>query len=282
MTHEHVVERDIIEQYVRHTLSPADRQAFQEHYFACDDCFEQVQAMARFVAAVRDASAAGVLADGRAHRPSPRALFSPSWFPSWSMPALAAAVLVAAVLLGVWSVTVWRENQRLTQQAAEQRRAVEMLRSLEAKVRGLESSGAASEQEKVSLRQRIRALEEQLATARDPVRPEPGLQVAAINIYPVGDAQRSASAGEINRLKLPARAATFVLLLSDFQPGAPKYQVEIADSAGAVVSRRAGLTPDQNGEISITLNRSTFSQGRYSVKLLAQGKTIAVYAVEIE
>jgi hypothetical protein len=47
---------------VRHKLPPDERRAFQEHYFACEECFEQVQITARLVAGVRRASRKGVLA----------------------------------------------------------------------------------------------------------------------------------------------------------------------------------------------------------------------------
>lgn len=289
MTHEQLQDREIVEQYVRHKLSPADRQAFQEHYFNCDDCFEQVQLMARFVAGVREASARGVLAeDRREHSNLVSPAFYPSWFRSWAIPALAASFLLASVLLGVWALSMRRENQRLAQQAGEQRRADEQLRKLEAKVRELEAGSTTSQAEKESLKQEIDRLKEQVATAERSretrvaqVRPR-DVNVPAINIYPLGDAQRAPGAGEVNRLNLPSRAVKFVLLLSDFQHGSAPYRVEMSDSSGRVVARRAGLRPDRNGELRVTLDRSRLSQDKYTVKLFGQGKVIAEYLVAIE
>jgi anti-sigma factor RsiW len=291
MTHEQIQDREIVDQYVRHKLPPADRQAFQEHYFSCDECFEQVQMTARFAAGVRDAARSGVLAgDGRARvgRILSPAAFYPNWLRSWAIPALATSFLLAAVLLGVWALSMRRENQQLAQQVAEQKRAAEQLRSLETKVRELEASDSASQKEKQSLSQEIDRLKTQLAeTGRErapqvaELRP-PDVPAPLINIYPTGDIQRSPGAGQSNRINLPPGSTRFVLILSDFQTGARTYRVEVSDSSGRVIARRAGLKPDRSGELSLPLNRSGFNPGKYTVKLFGQDKAIAEYIVEIE
>src|SRR5687767_15040426 len=108
MTHKHIQDSEVIERYVRQQLTPAERQAFQEHYFACDECFDQVQMSARFIAGVREASRTGVLTaehDERVDRSSflPAPFFQ-NWIPNWAVPALAMSFLVAALLLGVWAM----------------------------------------------------------------------------------------------------------------------------------------------------------------------------------
>ena len=59
MNHHEIEQDEIVERYVRHRLAADERLAFQEHYFACDECFAQVQTTARFVAGVRQAARAG-------------------------------------------------------------------------------------------------------------------------------------------------------------------------------------------------------------------------------
>lgn len=281
MTHEEIQNSDVVEQYVRRKLSPADRQLFQEHYFNCDECFEQVQLMSRFVAGVREESRSGVFA---AEREKVLAHPASNWFRNWFVPAVAMSFLVAAVLLGVWVLSLRRENQRLAQQSNEQRQATEQLRNLENKVRELEASGTASQQERESLIKEVNRLKEQLASTGQQVAQagQPEITAPAINIYPLGDTQRSTGGGDLNRVKLPPQTKNFVLILSDFQPSASNYRVEIADPSGRTISRRAGLKPDKQGEISLRLNRSQFSQGKYTVKLLAADKKVAEYLVEIE
>jgi hypothetical protein len=288
MTHQEIRANEIIEQYVRGKLPTAERRAFQEHLFECDECFQQAEFTARFVAGVREASRTGLLT---AHEQPERARtvdawFNPSWAFRWAAPALAASLLIAIALIGWWALSLRRQNQWLTHQTAEQNRAAEQLKLSETKIRELENRGIASQAEKESLQQEIQRLKEQVAEAERQrgdqlaqVRP-PDTNLPMINIYPVGDAQRSGGTSEVNQLRLPPESRRFVLLLSDFQPGPANYQVEIMNSSGRMLTRLTRLKPDRNGEIRVTLNRSLLSQGQYKLKLLGQGKLIAEYVVQ--
>ncbi len=289
MTHQEIQANEIIEQYVRGKLTTADRRAFQEHLFECDECFQEAEFMARFVAGVREASRTGLLT---AHKQPERertvsAWFNQGWAFRWAAPALAASLLIAIALIGWWALSLRRQNQSLTQQAAEQNRAAEQLKLSETKIRELENRGVASEAEKESLQQEIQRLKEQVAAAER----QRGDQLAqvqqldtnlpAINIYPLGDTQRSGGTSEVNQLRLPPGTRRFVLLLSDFQPGVANYEVEILSSSGRTIRRLTGLKPDRNGEIGVTMNRSLLSEGKFTLKLLAQGKLIAEYVVRV-
>ena len=287
MTHQEIQANEIIEQYVRGKLPTAERREFQEHLFECDECFEQAELTARFVAGVQEASRTGLLTTPQPERArTVGAWFDQIWASRWVTPALAASLLIAIALIGWWALSLRRQNQLLTQQTAEQNRAAEQLQLAETKIRELENRGVASQAEKEALQQEIRRLEEQVAAAeRQPgdqlaqVR-QPDANLPAINIYPAGDAQRSGGTSEVNQLRLPPETRRFRLLLSDFQPGLANYQLEIMDSSGRMLTRRTGLKPDRNGDISVTLNRSLLSQGKYTLKLLGQSKLIAEYVVQ--
>ena len=72
-------------------LTPQESAAFEEHYFACERCFEEVQETEKFIAGVRQAGSKGLL-DNTPGRSAPR----------WLMPAFvfaAAAVLVLCVAM---------------------------------------------------------------------------------------------------------------------------------------------------------------------------------------
>ena len=292
MTHQEIQANEIIEQYVRGKLTPAERRTFQEHLFECDECFQQAEFTARFVAGVREASRTGLLT---AHQQPERtrtvgAWSNQGWAFRWAAPALAASLLIAIALIGWWALSLRRQNQRLTQQTTEQmgeqNRAAKQLKLAETKIRELENRGIASQAEKESLQQEVRRLKEQVAVA-EPQRGDqlaqvrqPDANLPAINIYPVGDAQRSGGTSEVNQLRLPPETRRFVLLLSDFQPGLANYQVEIMNSSGRMVTRLTRLKPDRNGEIRVTLSRSLFSEGKYTIKLLGPGKLIAEYVVQ--
>jgi anti-sigma factor RsiW len=103
MTHSEIEQQELIERYVRHDLPRDERVAFEEHFFACDECFARVQVMEKFVAGVQNAAATGLLADAGAVATRPQSLWS-----GWLNPALVAAAAAAVVLaLGLaWFVFV--------------------------------------------------------------------------------------------------------------------------------------------------------------------------------
>lgn len=294
MTHQEIQDNEIIERYVLHKLSVAERRAFQEHIFECDECFEQSSLAARFIAGVRDASRSGVLAPD----PNVQPHVSRQWLPgfltqSWAMPALAFGLLVAVALIGLWGISLKRENQRLAAQATEQSRAPgalssEQVRSLESRIRELEASSTASEKEKESLRQEISKLKEELTATTQPddtqvaQLKQPEVNVPVRNIYPVDDVQRSGGASEVNQLQMPRGTRIFVLILGDYKPGHAVYRLEISDPSGRRVSSRTGLRPDQNGELSVMLNRTQLNQGKYRLKLYAGREAVAEYVVEVK
>src|SRR5687767_3357440 len=292
MTHQQIQDNEVIEQYVLQKLSPAERQAFQEHYFECDECFEQVNTATRFIAGVRESAKAGGLAPDRATVVPFPARQSPAFFTSrWAMVALAACLLVSSSLIGLWALSLRRENQMLAQRANESAAATQRLQSLETRIRELEASGTASQAQKDTLQQEIDRLKEQLKATqqqRGPQvaelkRPEsPNINVAVRNIYPVGGVERSGGSNDINQLNVARGTKTFVLILGDYKPGFSSYRLEIRDGAGRVVTTRAGLKPDQNGELSVLLNRALLRQGTYRLKLYGQGQVAAEYVVQVD
>lgn len=289
MTHQEIQANEIVEQYVRGKLTAAERRAFQEHLFECDECFQQAEVSARFVAGVREASRTGLLTepDQPERARTVGAWSNQVWAFRWVAPALAASLLIAIALIGWWALSLRRQNQQMAQQSAEQNRAAEQLKLSEAKIRELENRTIASQAEKESLQQEIQRLKEQVAAAQRQQGAElaqvrqPDTNLPTINVYPAGDAQRSGGASEVNQLRLPPGTLRFVLLLSDFQPGLSNYRLEIINSSGQTVMRRAGLKPDRNGEIRVTLNRSLLSQDKLTLKLLGGGKLIAEYVVQL-
>ena len=289
MTHQEIQANEIIEQYVRGKLPNDERRAFQEHLFECDECFREAEVSARFVAGVREASRTGLLTaqDQPEGARTVGVWANQGWAFRWAAPALAASLLIAIALIAWWALSLRRQNQQLAQQTAEQNRAAEQLKLSEAKIRELENRSIASQAEKESLQQEIQRLKEQVAAAEQQqgdelaqVR-EPDTNLPIINIYPVGDAQRSGGTSDVNQLRLPPETRTFVLLLSDFQPGLSNYRLEIMNSSGQTIARRAELKPDRNGEIRVTLNRSFLSQDKFTLKLLGDGKLIAEYVVQL-
>lgn len=100
MLHTQIENDEVVERYVRNRLTREDRQAFEEHFFACDECFAKVQAMERFAGAIRDASEHGLLDDAAPAIDSRGVLRWALWaFAGSSIAAIALAVMVAWTLL---------------------------------------------------------------------------------------------------------------------------------------------------------------------------------------
>jgi hypothetical protein len=115
MLHSQIDNEEIIERYIRNQLAPEQRQAFEEHFLACEECFESLQTTERFIAGVRDASARGLLHDqaGRAST-----THSGAWF-RWAFVASACAALTLAALAGwMYLFQIPALKQELTESAA--------------------------------------------------------------------------------------------------------------------------------------------------------------------
>ena len=112
-THADVAALELVDGYVRGELTLSDAQAFEAHFFACDECFAAVQAAERLRSAVHDASARGVLGDERVV----------AALPVWWNPAFtgaAAAALIFAVATG-WLMLL--HVPRLERQLASERQS---------------------------------------------------------------------------------------------------------------------------------------------------------------
>jgi tetratricopeptide (TPR) repeat protein len=86
-----VAREEIIESYLVDRLSEEDREAFEEHYFECAHCFDDLQSLRAIREELRLASAGAEL-EPRTTRP----LFG------WASAAGLAAAIVLAVAVGIW------------------------------------------------------------------------------------------------------------------------------------------------------------------------------------
>ena len=89
MLHSRIESEEFVERYVRNQLPPAECQAFEEHFFECDECFEKLQAAERFAAGMRDAAHRALL-EARAE-----ATVGAGWL-SWALPATVCVALILA------------------------------------------------------------------------------------------------------------------------------------------------------------------------------------------
>jgi hypothetical protein len=90
VTHPEIEDREIVESYLQGKLSDVDSQAFEEHYFVCEECFAEVRAAGKFIAGIRQAAETGLLAESIPSRTPPRRVWRPAFGFAWA----AAAVLI--------------------------------------------------------------------------------------------------------------------------------------------------------------------------------------------
>jgi hypothetical protein len=124
MMHSQIEEQEIVERYARNQLLPEEQRAFEEHFFACDECFRQVQAAQRLIAGMRDAGRRGLL-DGDRLKATPLMAASPwAGWRRWAIPAFAFSSCAALALV---ALTAWLFLYRLPhlrrqiEQASQQR-----------------------------------------------------------------------------------------------------------------------------------------------------------------
>jgi hypothetical protein len=85
LTHETIRGDGWVETYVRRELTPQQSEAFEEHYFTCRQCFEEVQEMEKFIAGLHQAGDRGMLNTAQVER-------------RWLMPAFVFATAAALLL----------------------------------------------------------------------------------------------------------------------------------------------------------------------------------------
>lgn len=97
MDHTAVVRDKMTERYLLNELDPGIRDEFEEHYFDCPDCAQDISAAAQFVAHTKIVLAENTEPSPARAKPATRVV-SRSWF-AWFRPTFAAPVL--ALLLAV-------------------------------------------------------------------------------------------------------------------------------------------------------------------------------------
>ena len=131
MMHQDIEDQEIVERYVRNRLSPEERRAFEEHFFGCEECFEKLQIMERFIAGIDDAGNHGLLDSTRSTEPSPVRAWG-----SWMFPAFAASSCATILLAIVAGWTLFSEMPKLRRQlnqasadVSAQRQAIAVLQN---------------------------------------------------------------------------------------------------------------------------------------------------------
>lgn len=267
MDHQQIEQSGIVERYVQRQLAPDERLAFQEHYFACDECFEQVQSMARFVAGVQNASRTGLLSakEERAGSSSWFGRFNPVFALSVALSLLLAAV---ALWLWLWKVPAYQQElvrERQTREESERNLATARSQADEA-------------QRQLEIERAERAkLVEQLEQRKPGERPSPDLPgpdlpgpdlIAQANIPTVTLESTRDSQGTANQLTIPANTQSAIFRIS-VEPGnrISSFRVQIFSRTGALVQTVGNAKPSHPGILTISISSKNLQSGQYVVKV---------------
>jgi anti-sigma factor RsiW len=267
MTHQEIEKNEIIERYALNALSEDERRAFQEHFFACDECFDKAQMTARFIAGVRESSVTGVLAQPSAESKTASA---PPFWTNWLKPAfvLATAVsLILAVMLGWLALNqipklrgdVEREKQAREQMEREKQQAIDRAgEELEKERQQLESE----RNERAKLQNQL----EELARNRPPIAPEINTRPQADSPIVILEAMRDSQAS--NQLSLPANAIR-ATLWAEVESGNrfTSYSLQILTAENRLVETIAGAKQNSYGAVAVTVSAKLLQTGNYIVKL---------------
>ncbi len=271
MNHHEIEQQDIIERYVRHQLKRAERNAFQEHYFACDQCFEQTQSTARLIAGVQHAARIGVLAPGTREVGRAVGQVTP-WWAGWFSPAFALAATACLLLAMALGWIVFQRIPRLQAELARERQA------RTAAERQKEQSLQTTKDELEKERQRTaqeKAEREKLANqiARNET-PAPALtptvrantETSANVPVVILESTREAKSG--TNFQLPQQAKALTLWI-EVEPGNrfDSYQMQIFEASGRARKTINGLKANSYGALATSVSTQQLPPGKYLVKL---------------
>jgi len=252
-----IEQQEVIERYLRGELSADERRAFQDHFFSCDECVEQMQTMHRFIAGVRFAAESGSLRPVEVPRSGTEAK-SP-WV-GWLRPAFAFASIA---VLALSAIAGWLVLYRLPHLRAEITNERQMREQVARDYNeNLNHILDALERE----RQQRRDLENMRAGSKAPDK-APAADVVAVNVpYVMLESTRSGSTSE---LPIPPGTEN-VLLLAAVEPGNrfAAYRLEVHNAEGQVVVKTPrALKPNSDGVVNAQLSARVFQSGKYMVRL---------------
>lgn len=264
MNHHEIEQQDIIERYVRHQLKPDERRAFQEHYFACDECFAAVESTAKFIAGVQRSSRVGALAENAREVASEAAT---SWWASLFRPMFvlaATACLLLAVTIGWLAFRQPSELGGPTAQATPTPKQVASETETPSPVPS--DSPKTSPNEKPSRPD----LDNKIARAETPT-PVPSRPVVEPkgNVVIALDSARGKSGSSAK----VAPSVASLTLRAEVEPGRyDNYQMQIFDSGGRLVQSLSGLKASSSGALAASVSAKSFPAGKYSIKLFGLKK----------
>jgi hypothetical protein len=246
LKHEQIEERGMVEAYVRGKLGHEDCAAFEEHYFQCGKCFDDVQLVEKFVAGVEHAARTGLLDPEREPGPERR---------TWLMPAFALAAAAAVGLASALTLAVWiRQPAREAHLRLELQQALSQARASQARIAELDQRAV-------------------LDTG-----PEANVPVVILTA--------SRSADSPNQVQLGAQSRRALLWIDvPAQPPGTRFGVTISTPDGRFAKSIHDLERNSNGALAASVPVADLPAGACHARLFNEKspeQTIAEYRLNVE
>ena len=270
MKHSQIEDQQIVERYVRNQLNDDQRSEFQEHFFACDECFTNLQTMERFIAGVRDGAESGLISAD---------LTKPASLPVWNQWFKPAFAITAIATLLLTTVVAWLMLVRLPElrnQLALERHAREDLeirkqreidelnnRLTKREVpNGPSESGGTTPQSKPDETSDVNRNSSSVSS-----------DLIARNV-PVVVLASTRSGEDANRIKLLPNSSRFACWI-EVGPGLDFkiFQVEAFNETGMLISLLGEVKKNSKGIVIATFSAQKFSSGDYRIRLYGLPKS---------
>ena len=264
MTHQDIELNEVIERYVLNKLSPDERRAFQEHFFECDECFEQAKVSTRFIAGVRAESASGVFAPNRRQDKSGSSFWQ-VLRPAFAL-SVATSLMLAIALAWLW----FSQVPGLREEIARQRQAREEIEletrtSREEANEQLENGRRQLESERAKRAELEGRLE---GIARNNPGPGPATGASPQANTPIVTLESARDSGTANQVTVPSEAQSVLLWIAVEQGHRfESFRVQILTKQGLLVETLTGAKPNQYGALTVSVPANRFQAGQYVVKL---------------
>jgi hypothetical protein len=267
MKHSQIEDQQIVERYIRNQLNDDQRSEFQAHFFACDECFTNLQTMERFIAGVRDGAESGLIS---ADLMKPVLLpFWNRWFkPAFAITAIATLVLTAVV---AWLMLV--RLPELRNQLALERHARDdfeirkqrEIDELNNRLTKREVPNGQSESGGATLQSKPDEVSE--------VNHKPGSDLIARNV-PVAVLASTRGGEDANQIKLFPNSSHFACWM-EVGPGlnSELFQVEAFNESGTLISLLREVKKNRKGVVVATFSAQNFSSGDYRIRLYGLPKS---------
>jgi hypothetical protein len=245
LKHEEVEERGMVEAYVRRKLAPEDSAAFEEHYFQCGKCFDEVQLVGKFVAGVKYAARTGLLDPEPDPRPESR---------SWFMPAFAFAAASAVAFASLLAVVLVHQPAREARLQQELQQALSQVRDSQARLAELNQRAALD------------------------AGPEANVPVVILTASRSADSPNRVQLGSGSR-----RALLWIDVPA--QPPGTRFGVTISTADSRFAKTIHDLERNTSGALAASVPAADLPAGAYRVRLFNEkspGQTIAEYGLNVE